>query len=104
MAPPPPDPHPSVTVSSVEFTVQPGEEVFKCQNFRNPRGKDIASLRSEATMSEGSQHLFLFRDPAVTADSNAVENCSGVEFKDYVHLAQRPAVTWTYPPNVARLL
>jgi hypothetical protein len=48
--------------------------------------------------------MFLFREPAVVADSNGVEDCSGVEFRDYVHLAQRPQIKWTYPPGVARLL
>jgi hypothetical protein len=48
--------------------------------------------------------MFLFREPAVVADSNAVEDCSGVEFRDYVHLSQQPQIKWTYPPGVARLL
>lgn len=48
--------------------------------------------------------MFLFREPAVVADSNGVEDCSGVEFRDYVHLAQQPQIKWTYPEGVARLL
>jgi hypothetical protein len=101
---PPPPAYDTVTVSSVQFQVPPGGEVFKCQNFKNPLGKDIAIVESESFMAPGSHHMFLFREPAIGADSNAVENCSGIEFRDYVHLAQRPNVKWTYPEGAARLL
>jgi hypothetical protein len=101
---PPPPTYETVTVSTVQFQVPPGGEVFRCQNFKNPLGKDIAIVESESFMAPGSHHMFLFREPAIVADSNAVESCSGVEFRDYVHLAQRPNVKWTYPEGVARLL
>lgn len=91
-------------MTTVQFAISPGGEVFKCQNFRNPLGKDIAIVESESFMAPGSHHMFLFREPAIAADSNAVEDCSGVEFRDYVHLAQQPQIKWTYPEGVARLL
>lgn len=101
---PPPPVLPSITVTTVQFSVPPGGEVFKCQNFRNPLGKDIGIVESESFMAPGSHHMFLFREPGLTTDSNAVEDCSGVEFTDYVHLAQQPQIKWTYPDGVARLL
>ena len=91
-------------MTTAQFPVPPGGELFKCQNFRNPLGKDIAIVESESFMAPGSHHMFLFREPAVVADSNGVEDCSGVEFRDYVHLAQQPQIKWTYPEGVARLL
>lgn len=101
---PVPPAYQSVTVSTVHFDVLPGQELFRCQNFKNPVGRDIAIVESESFMAPGSHHMFLFREPTIVADSNAVEACSGVEFRDYVHLAQAPQIKWTYPPGVARLL
>jgi len=100
----PPPGLPSVTVTTVQFPVPPGGEVFKCQNFRNPLSSDIGIVTSESFMAPGSHHMFLFREPGLATDSNAVEDCSGVEFTDYVHLAQQPQIKWTYPDGVARLL
>jgi len=72
---------------------------------------DIAFVGADAVVTDsGSDQVLLIRGvrdqaaPAVVADSNAVEDCSGVEFRDYVHLSQQPQIKWTYPPGVARLL
>ena len=95
---------PTVTVSSLPLDIPPGAEVFKCRNLKNPFGKDVAIVQSESTMTEGSHHMFVFHDPAYVSDSPTLEDCSGVELHDFVHLAQSPHVTWTYPDGVARLL
>jgi hypothetical protein len=52
----------SVTIETDEFTVAPGEEVFKCQTLRNPFGVDVDVLRTESVMAPGSHHLIVFFD------------------------------------------
>src|SRR5438046_2979369 len=66
--PPPPPPvetneegHPTVTIVTEEFSIGPGEEAFRCQNFANPFGKDVVILKSESAMAAGSHHMFVFQ-------------------------------------------
>lgn len=91
-------------ISSVQFPVGPGGEVFKCQNFKNPVGQDVAILYSDSFMAPGSHHMFVFHDPSFNADSNAVSDCSGIEFRDFIHEAQTPQREWKYPDGVGRSL
>jgi len=91
-------------ISSVQFPVGPGGEVFKCQNFANPVKQDVAILYSDSFMAPGSHHMFVFHDPSFNADSNAVADCSGVEFRDFIHEAQTPQREWKYPDGVGRSL
>src|SRR4051794_7495019 len=43
------------------FSVPPGGEYYKCQDFPNTFGRDIAILESHSSMTVGSHHLFVFR-------------------------------------------
>ena len=55
------NPPPGVATSTITlapFTIDPGGEVFMCQNFDNPfGGVDAAIQRTESNMSPGSHHL-----------------------------------------------
>ena len=42
------------------FTVHPNEEVYKCQEFGNPFGKDVDLVKMDGYMDPGSHHFFLF--------------------------------------------
>lgn len=55
-------------------------------------------------MAPGSHHMFVFDDAQFDADSGAAVDCSGVEFHDYIHVAQRPEVKITYPSGIGRSL
>ncbi len=92
-------------ISTVQFPVAVGgQDVYKCQNFANPFGEDIAILESDSAMSPGSHHMFVFHSTSYTTDTNAVVDCSGTEFSDFLHSAQTPTQTITYPPGVGRFL
>jgi len=94
------------------FTLAPNEEIYKCQDFPNPGGKDIAILRSESVMTRGSHHMFAFRVDSAQLNlgdggtQGPLVDCpsGGVEFHPYFHDAQIPKRVTTYPPGVGRAL
>jgi hypothetical protein len=89
-----------------------GAELYKCQDFPNPFGKDIAILETESVISAGSHHMFAFRIPASTAmlaadgSKGPVFDCpmGGLEFHPYFHLTQVAHDVTSYPPGVGRSL
>ena len=89
----------SVTIQTGDFTVGPGEEVFKCQTIRNPFGVDVDVLRTESVMAPGSHHLIAFFDSSNT--DGPVYTCGGLEFGERVHGAQVPKYVREYPEGVA---
>jgi hypothetical protein len=102
---PPPDASYSdtVTIQTVDIPVAANTELVKCQNFKNPFGRDVALLETESVMVS-SHHMFVFHDPSFDADTNSVADCSGIEFHDLLHMAQTPMQSITYPPGVGRML
>jgi hypothetical protein len=55
------DPPGTAVITSGTFTVQPGAEVFECQNFDNPfAGKDTALSTISSELVKGSHHLHLY--------------------------------------------
>jgi hypothetical protein len=100
-APPaPPANSDSFTLNTDYIDVPIGGETFKCQNYANPVGKDVDFVQSESVMSAGSHHMFAFREQGLT-DGSLVD-CSGLEFTEFVHSAQTPEQTLTYPSGVGR--
>jgi hypothetical protein len=91
-----------VELTLEEFDLAPGGEIYKCQNFQNPFGKDVAILQTQSIMSHGSHHLAVFRI-AESADA-ALENCSGLEFHATVHAAQTPVARSQFPEGVGAFL
>lgn len=92
-----------VTLSLSPFTVLPGEEVYKCQNFKNPFGVEAEIARFESHMTPGSHHLLLFYKKAVTEDA-PLEDCSGLEFAATPYSTQLPDDELGFPEGVAGLL
>jgi hypothetical protein len=84
------------------FDVPPGGESFRCQNFVNPYGRDVAILSSSAFMTVGSHHMFLFLEQ--TSEAGPLVECSGLSFGTYVHLAQQSESHIEYPPGVGRIV
>jgi hypothetical protein len=94
----------AVTLTLDAFTVQPGSEVYYCQNFTNPfGGMDTEVAGFESHMSAGSHHLLLFYKDNITADG-PLETCSGLEFAATPYGAQTPDASLTFPPGVAALV
>jgi hypothetical protein len=92
-----------VSIQTVDIPVAANSELVKCQNFKNPFGKDVAILESDSTMVS-SHHMFVFHDPSFDMDTNSVADCSGIEFHDLLHMAQTPMQSLVYPPGVGRVL
>lgn len=95
--------------SSYEMTmdtidVPPGGELYKCQDFVNPFGKDIAITESKSVMTKGSHHFAAFRMENLT--TAAIMDCpaGGLEAHEFVHASQTPTQETTYPSGVGRFL
>lgn len=87
-----------VTITMDQFTLAPGAEAYRCQNFQNPFGRDVAILQSQASISPGSHHLLVF---SMDESANVpLGECSGLEFHPTLHVAQTPTSQTTYPPGV----
>jgi hypothetical protein len=94
------------TFSTAHVSVPPGSEVFKCQDFTNPFGKDIGIVQEVTTLTPGSHHMFAFVMPnAQLTLMNALVDCpsGGVEFHEYLTTSATPLATTTYPPNTGRV-
>jgi hypothetical protein len=103
-APPAPPPGTTeFTLTTTPFTLNPGEEKFKCQEMPNTVGKDIAIVQASATMTKGSHHMFVFYDTMFN-QTQALSDCTGTEFHNFLILTQSPEETQTYPAGVGRLL
>ena len=92
------------TISSATFSV-PVRQRYKCQNFVNPLNHDVAILQSESFMSPHSHHMFVFHDPSYNSNTT-LGDCpnGGNEFNDFIHSAQTPQQSMTYPADVGRIL
>jgi hypothetical protein len=90
----------TLTLTMETFTVPPGGEVYKCQNFANPFGGAAADVSAfESHMTGGSHHLLVFyKDGAVDSPE---EDCSGLEFAATPYSTQTPDDTLEFPAGVA---
>jgi hypothetical protein len=93
----------TATITLAAFTIDPGGEVFMCQNFDNPfGGVDAAIQRTESNMSPGSHHLHLFY--GASDASRNLAPCSGLEFHPLIHGSQEPHAVSAYPAGMAAKL
>lgn len=90
----------TLTLKMESFTVGPGQEVYKCQNFKNPFGAVAADVSAfESHMTGGSHHLLLFYKKNAT--DSALSDCSGLEFAATPYSTQLPDDTLEFPAGVA---
>jgi hypothetical protein len=88
-----------VTIRTGEFVLNPGEESFKCQDFENPFGSDVAVVRTESELPAGSSHhLTVFLEP--DASDGPLQDCGTLKFKDRLHSAQQPTLARQFPTGV----
>jgi hypothetical protein len=105
----PTPPVPTIKSESYELSmspieVPPGGELYKCQDFTNPLGKDIAIIESKSVMSKGSHHFAAFRMENLTTAALADCPNGGLEAHEFVHASQTPEQVATYPEDVGRFL
>jgi len=83
------------------FVVNPGDEVYKCQQIGNPFGKDVDFIYYEGQMSAGSHHLFLFNMDPSTMRTQAAPfgDCpgKGIEFHPFPYGSMQPNFNVGYP-------
>jgi hypothetical protein len=93
-----------ITLTMGTFTVAPGGEVFYCQNFANPWGKQVDIKTYSLDMGVGSHHMFAFY--ASNATNGALATCpnGGLTFGAFTFSAQSPTATVTYPDTVGATL
>ncbi|HXU73937.1 MAG TPA: hypothetical protein VN947_31670 [Polyangia bacterium] len=92
-----------VTIQTQAFDVQPGGEVFMCQDFANPfGGADTEVSQIDSDMTPGSHHMLLFFQPNAT--DTDVAACDPLQFSTMLYGSQQPHTSLPYPPGVAALI
>jgi hypothetical protein len=89
-----------VTLSMSTFTVAPGGEVFYCQTFANPWGKQVDIKTYQLSMGVGSHHMFAFYASPDTPSALAPCPAGGLTYGAFTFAAQSPTLTDTYPQSV----
>ena len=89
----------TVTLKMDPFTVQPGAEAWKCQDFANPFGGDAAVVRWRSHMSEGSHHLLVSLHDGAT--DTRVTDCGMSSLDGQAFDSQSPESEIAYPDGVA---
>lgn len=90
----------TLTITMETFTVPPGAEVYKCQDFKNPFGGTAAEVAAfESHMTSGSHHLLLFYKDGAT--DGALEKCNGLDFAPTPYSTQLPDDSLEFPAGVA---
>lgn len=93
-----------VTLTMDSFTVQPGQEVYMCQQFANPFGRDVDIVKMDGYMTAGSHHFFLFNMAPKTFRNTAAPlgTCPGMglEFHPFPYLSQTDGhYVTSFPPD-----
>lgn len=66
----------NVQLASPQFTLQPGEELFKCWYTTLPNDVDIQAVRMHSTMSPGSHHFIVYTTPTAERPDGTFEDCA----------------------------
>jgi hypothetical protein len=93
-----------ITLTMSPFTVSPGQEVFYCQNFANPWGKQVDIKTYSLDMGTGSHHMFAFYASGATNGAIAPCPSGGLTFGAFTFSAQSAQTTMVYPQSVGATL
>ncbi len=88
------------TITMDTFVVQPNQEVFKCQDFANPWGKQVDIKTYDLDMETGSHHMFAFYKSGGTNASLIDCPSGGLTFGPFTFTSQQHEVAQTYPPTI----
>jgi hypothetical protein len=92
------------TITMGTFPVPPNSEVFYCQTFANPWGKQVDIKTYDLNMDTGSHHMFAFYQTSAT--DGAVAQCAagGLTYGAFTFLSQTPKAVMTFPSTVGATL
>jgi hypothetical protein len=92
------------TLTMGTFPVPANSEVFYCQTFANPWGKQVDIKTYDLTMDTGSHHMFAFYQTSAT--DGAVAQCAagGLTYGAFTFLSQTPKAVMTFPATVGATL
>ncbi len=105
--PDPLTPADSVQLASPEFTLQPGEELFKCWYTSIPKDQEIAAVRFRSKMTPGSHHFIVYTTAQALRPDGTFEDCGaagGTGINDapvWMYAAQDPDHKMEMPVGVA---
>jgi hypothetical protein len=92
-----------VTLNTTPFDLPAGGEVYLCQNFANPFGRDVGLARVRSTLAASALQVFVFNGSAFD-DDGELSACSGEELQDFVHASSDLIDDVSYPAGVGRVL
>jgi hypothetical protein len=95
---------PPVTLTMTPFDVPPGQEVYYCQTFANPWGKQVDIKDYTLNMNQGSHHMFAFYQDNATDGANSACTAGGLTFAPFTFSAQTAQSEVTYPPTIGATL
>jgi hypothetical protein len=95
---------PPVTLTMTSFDVPPGQEVYYCQTFANPWGKQVDIKNYTLNMNAGSHHMFAFYQANATDAPNAQCTAGGITFAPFTFSAQTAHAELTYPATIGATL
>jgi hypothetical protein len=91
----------SVTLTMDTFTVDPGKEVYMCQDFANPFQGVQADIKTwELHMAQGSHHMFAFYTPNATNAHVVTCPQGGLQFQPFTFGSQTANQVATYPQGI----
>lgn len=98
----------SITLASPEFTLHPGDEVFKCWYTTVPSDVDLQAVRIHSTMTTGSHHFIVYTTQTALRPDGTFEDCGdkqgGPTLQDtpvWLYATQDPEAELDMPSGVA---
>jgi hypothetical protein len=93
------------TIEMAPFDVPPNSEVFYCQTFANPWGKQVDIKTYDLSMDKGSHHMFAFyQSNATDAATSSPCPSGGLTFGAFTFTSQSPTAVLTFPATVGATL
>jgi hypothetical protein len=92
------------TLTMQTFPVPANSEVFYCQTFANPWGKQVDIKTYDLNMDTGSHHFFAFYQASATDGAIAPCPAGGLTFGAFTFLSQTPKAVMTFPKTVGATL
>jgi hypothetical protein len=89
------------TIEMAPFAVPANTEVFYCQTFANPWGKQVDIKTYDLSMDRGSHHMFAFyQTNATNAGTSSPCAAGGLTFGAFTFTSQSPSAVLTFPSTV----
>jgi hypothetical protein len=90
---------PAVTLT-MTFSVAPGAEVFECESFANPWGRQVDVKTYGLQATPGLVNFYAFYQTSATSTDAASCSLGGLAFGPFTFFSGVPQATLAYPPTV----